>query len=423
MFTGPEITSVSPAELRAFPWQGAITDSLPPDVRATIDPDIQRIQDEARVLVRARALERLQPIRLSARRASDFVRVNRVEGLSVGGGLTVRVAPRIFVSGRARVGSDDHRQGKGMANVRWEQPSGTRFEVFGGRDLSDIGDQVERSSVFNSIGAQEFASDATDPFSLATRGARLFRRIRGMDVSLTATQEQHKQLEVHSSPSSGTYLPTPEIDPLRGARLSIGIDRPLTAWRGPGLLRVEARGNVLRTTDPGLFEDMLGPGLTSYRASAGVEHRTSVGSTNVILRENAAALFGGTRPLQELVYFGGPLSLPGYALHEVAGTYGSATRLELQVPVPFIPIPLGRFGRIPGQARLAPYVSGAVVGGSVACTAVYGRCPALTEGFYPSAGVALLTIFDLLRVDVARGLKNGRWTFNVDVSRDFWSIL
>ena len=44
-------------------------------------------------------------------------------------------------------------------------------------------------------------------------------------------------------------------------------------------------------------------------------------------------------------------------------------------------------------------------------------------GAYPSLGLGLLTFFDLVRFDVARGLRGGRWTFGVDVSRDFWSIL
>jgi hypothetical protein len=423
IFTGPEIVMAAPAELEAFPWQGAIMDSLPADVRATVDPDIQRIQDEARVLVRARALERLQPIRLSARRASDFVRVDRVEGLSVGTGFTLRVAPRVFLAGRARLGTDDTRQVKGLASLRWEQPSGTRFELFGGRDHADVGDQPERSSVINSIAAQEFASDLSDPFSFENVGVRLLKRFRGLDVFLTAGREQHKQLQVQSIPSSGRYEPTPEIDPLRGARLSLGIERALAGWRGPGLLKIEARGSMLRTIEPEPFEGMLASGLSSYRTSIGIESRSTIGAVELVLREDAAAVFGTAPPVQELVYFGGPVSLPGYDLHEVAGRYGSSTRLELRIPVPFVAIPLGRFGRIPGRARLSPYVSAGVVGGAVDCVVTVGRCPTLTEGVYPSAGVALLTIFDLLRLDVGRGLKDGRWMFNVDLSRDFWSIL
>jgi hypothetical protein len=51
-------------------------------------------------------------------------------------------------------------------------------------------------------------------------------------------------------------------------------------------------------------------------------------------------------------------------------------------------------------------------------------CPAVNGGLFPSLGAAYLTPFDLLRIDVARGLgRGGRWTFGVDVSRDLWSIL
>jgi len=44
-------------------------------------------------------------------------------------------------------------------------------------------------------------------------------------------------------------------------------------------------------------------------------------------------------------------------------------------------------------------------------------------GWYPAVGVGLLTVFDLLRFDVAKGIRDGRWSFSVDVIRDFWSIL
>ena len=42
---------------------------------------------------------------------------------------------------------------------------------------------------------------------------------------------------------------------------------------------------------------------------------------------------------------------------------------------------------------------------------------------YPAVGIALTPLFDLLRVQVARGLRGGRWTVNVDVAREFWGIL
>jgi len=44
-------------------------------------------------------------------------------------------------------------------------------------------------------------------------------------------------------------------------------------------------------------------------------------------------------------------------------------------------------------------------------------------GLYPSAGAGLLFFFDLLRVDVARGLRDGRWRLNLDIDRSFWGML
>ena len=43
--------------------------------------------------------------------------------------------------------------------------------------------------------------------------------------------------------------------------------------------------------------------------------------------------------------------------------------------------------------------------------------------WHPSIGIGILTLFDLLRFDVARGTRDGRWSFYVDVTRDLWSIL
>jgi hypothetical protein len=129
-------------------------------------------------------------------------------------------------------------------------------------------------------------------------------------------------------------------------------------------------------------------------------------------------LFGGsdTVPAQHLVYFGGPTTGPGYDFHELVGRGGLSQRVEYRFLAPFFPIPLGRFGNAPATITLAPFA-----------TAVWiDRSPAFKtarQGWYPSLGLGALTVFDVLRFDVARGLRNGRWTFGVDIGRDFWSVL
>jgi hypothetical protein len=42
---------------------------------------------------------------------------------------------------------------------------------------------------------------------------------------------------------------------------------------------------------------------------------------------------------------------------------------------------------------------------------------------HPFVGIGVLSLLDLVRIDVAKGLKDGRWRFAVDLSRDFWPIL
>jgi hypothetical protein len=79
---------------------------------------------------------------------------------------------------------------------------------------------------------------------------------------------------------------------------------------------------------------------------------------------------------------------------------------------------LGRYGNTGSTATLAPYVHTAYLARVQPSAVGDGGA-----GWYPSVGVGLLTVFDLLRFDVAKGLRDGRWTFSVDVIRDFWSIL
>jgi hypothetical protein len=101
-------------------------------------------------------------------------------------------------------------------------------------------------------------------------------------------------------------------------------------------------------------------------------------------------------------------------------------RFELQFPVPFTSFSLGRYGKTPSTITLVPYASAAWTDRTLAARKP-GNPLALfapeRSGWHPSLGIGALTLFDLLRFDVARGLRDGRWSFSVDVTRDLWSIL
>ena len=110
-------------------------------------------------------------------------------------------------------------------------------------------------------------------------------------------------------------------------------------------------------------------------------------------------------PPQELVYLGGPTTGPGYDYHSIVSRRAFSEHVELRTPAPFPEFSLGRFGRVPGRGTFAPFlhVIGATSNG-------------LIGGLYPSLGSGYLMPFDLLRIDVARGLRAvrsrrrlGRW--------------
>ncbi|HET7200586.1 MAG TPA: hypothetical protein VFI80_07235, partial [Burkholderiales bacterium] len=68
MFGGPEIVQAPPNEQKQHVWSTPrVLDSLPPDVRAVTDADVRRVQEEARSLVRASALQRAHTAAVSAR--------------------------------------------------------------------------------------------------------------------------------------------------------------------------------------------------------------------------------------------------------------------------------------------------------------------------------------------------------------------
>ena len=413
VFEGPEIVMAPAAERAAnpFPFTGHVLDSLPPDVRAVTDADVKKVQDEARALVREAALARSRSFALSARHVSDIARFNRVEGLALGTGLLQRLGAGFAVAASGRYGfSDNEFNGRGA--LEYSTGTGSRLTLAGERHYRDVSDEQETSLVRNTIAAQEFGSDYTDTYdvralSLSGSLARL-----GWRPSFELAWEQHDSLSVHARPANGVFEPTIPAQPLHELRLTLAMDRATTLTFGGYELGAHISASAIRrhgssTTPSG---DFLRPMLT-------LDLQKPFGSSRVLLHTIAAGIFGhDTLPAQHLVYLGGPTSAPGYDFHEFVGRGGLSQRLEYRFLAPFLPIPLGRFGRAPGTITLAPFANAVWIDRSAPFKAA-------RQGWYPSIGLGALTVFDVLRFDVARGLRDGRWTFGVDIGRDFWSVL
>jgi hypothetical protein len=393
------------------PFTGQVLDSLPPDVRAVTDADVAKVQEEARALVRAQALARTRSTSLSGRSVSDFIRVNRVEGLAIGGGITRRLGEGFAIGIRGRYGLADE-EGKLRGELSYRRASGAGIWIAGFRDTRDASEVAERSGAVNSIAAQEFGSDYTDLYGV--RGASVTVRFplsAGVMASLEGVYERQRMLEVNATPANGVYEPPAAVTAGLERQLTLVLDRATRVGLFGFETQLHAEASLIRADRDSLADVTFG----RFAVSANLEQ--SVGRQRIVMRALDVASTRGERlPDQHYIYMGGPVTGPGYNFHQIGGDAGGSHRVEIQTPVPFIPIRLGRYGRTPASITLAPYAN---------LIWVNGNTPQdrWNVEWYPSVGVGLLSIFDLLRIDVARGFNNGRWTFSVDVARDLWRIL
>jgi hypothetical protein len=415
LFAGEPNTFAPPAAMARYTWSGSILDSLPSDVSLATPSDVRRAEATAHQIVRGAALARASNPLLSMQSISDVVRVDRVEGLALGAGVTQNVGTDWTIGLRGRYGLSD-RQANGEASLGWTPYGVVGVRLVAYRQFRDAGDMPETSTLANSLAAQEFGADNTDPFDVRGVGLEVsLRRVLGLNWRFGVARETQRALEVHATPVEGRYAATIPALALQGTRSVVAVDRPDaagpwgTAWRAHAELRAEwftAADTVLP------HARALGRGFGV------IEGDRPFGSDRLVARASLGAITAdGPLPPQEEVYVGGPTSGPGYPFHAFVGQIAGSLRGEWQFHVPAPGISLGNLGTTPRYVTLAPFVTTDYLDRPAAFRSASG-------GWYPAVGFGTLAFFDLLRIDVARGLgTRGTWTLWIDVSRDWWGVL
>lgn len=407
MFIGPEIQLAPPERRATFEFEGDARRIIPPDLATVSDADVARVQADAMALVGRRALQPARQGALLAPSVSDLVRVTRVEGMSLGIGLRRRLAPGLVTALRGRYGVSEHAV-RGALDLQWQTTPSLALTMRAYRELADASLVPEASGIRNSVAAQEFAADDTEPFERRGVEVRLAYRggaARAATLSLALARERTDSATVHGAPARGTFRPTLPVPTECGWRADLSLavpPRPLWSGAFDATLGLRTR---LRTG----ADDQL-----TARVSATWSWSRTIGDARLVFAGLGGATSSGLP--QDLLFAGGPVTAPGYGVHQFAATALAAHRIEWQAPIRFPSIPLARWGRTPAQARVAPFVN------LVAARRRHADGTSSWVG-YPSAGVGLLAFFDLLRLDVARGVRGGRWVFGVDVTRDLWRIL
>jgi hypothetical protein len=333
------------------------------------------------------------------------------------------------MAARARYGVDDE-DVKWQGRLEWQNGSGFAVRGFAQRDFRELGEEPERSRAVNSIASQEFGSDYTDPFGVEGGGLAIEHAPPGETLwRLEAAVERPFTLGIHAVPVSGHFLGLVNVPSSRYARVSLRRERPTSLWYFGTELRTAIELRALRaegdSSSPclGLFACPLA--YTTIRGTFAANLERPIGSQRIVLHTVAGAVGGRNDiiPSQELFYFGGPVTAAGYQFHQLVGRNGWSQRLEWRSPIPFPAVPLGRFGRIPASATFAPYAQFVAIGGARIAIERDGQFLATVPGGYTVLGAGLFTFFDLLRFDVSRGLRSGRWLFAIDVNPEFWSVL
>ena len=226
-------------------------------------------------------------------------------------------------------------------------------------------------------------------------------------VSVLVAREWTRPAAIEASPARGTYRAVPEVPEGQGWRGDLGFSVVPRAWLG-GVLQGDIGLQVRWLNEDG---DHSAP----VRGTVRLEYARRVGELHRWVAGTYAGFSGGTLS-QDSIRAGGPVTGPGYSAHQFVSGLLFAQRIEWQFPAPFPSIPMGRWGRSPSRAMVAPLFA-------IVVQEERDATGSRSVAGYPAIGAGLLVFFDLVRFDVARGLRNGRWTFGVDLTRDLWRIL
>jgi hypothetical protein len=334
----------------------------------------------------------LDPLRVHFAAISEAARYNRAEGLRLGGGFTLRpegnLTMRIsggYAFGRREPSGSITLVRSGVASV---QPT---LEAYWDQ-LGDVGGYPGASTLENTISTVSGDKDYTDPYF--RRGATLtFRRNGPGGPAVGFRWEEHvSATDVVSDDPNDTEL-RPVLSVEEGTLGALIVQAPI---------RVAGGGTATLTGEVGrlggrTFGTVGGEILWEIRSADFPWHgEVTLGGGAVTSRA----------PVQSLTFLGGRWTLPGHDYRAFAGERYGLLRAEATYPVvwPYVGVRvIGAAGATYFGARSLP--ADWVVGDS--------------NGVRGSIGAGLSIGFDVMRVDLARGVPDGDWEMLFSVARQF----
>jgi hypothetical protein len=399
LFEGRPVSALPEEARRAFPFEDSLHAQL--DLEGLRPPpEMDEIRSLAISIAKERYLSGLGRFRLFLPRpiASSVFRFNRAEGAFAGGGVSYALRPWLTASvhggfsfGRERPAATilftggEQRPATGIAG-RWNQP----------RDLGPI---PAISGVMNTLSALSIDRDYQDfLFATGVRGFHTWQPWPKTELTLEGLWETHRSGRNVVSSDGGTprFRPVLPVSEGRWTSLSLGIE----SSPGQGSWRTHARARVGRLEETGFGGVEVALSWTRRSLTRGFDARLDLRGARLL----------GTPPLQALYLLGGRGTLPGYSFRSHVGDRYWLVQAEAS------------------QALLAPWLrlrAFAAAGGTgLELGPLPPSWPQQSATHLLSAGLGLGIGWDVLHLDVGRGLSGGGdWEVILAVGHDFWAWL
>jgi len=368
--------------------------------------EIGEIRRTAQAAARQQVMTGLPATRLSIGTASEVARYNRGEGPAFGVGVSVAPMSNVgmVLGGGWAFGAE---QPTLSVDASRGGPLQARLAGYVNRSR-DVGGLPHTSGAANTLASLFLGQDWTDPFYVS--GAEATLRLRGAEpVQLGLRAELQRSAALTTTYSltgdAADLRPVREID--RGSfvagtvSLARGTTSPVSGWWGNVDVTVGRLAGKANSFDFGRADVSAGWSISWPGARARLQ---------LVANAGVAA---GTLPRQELTLIGGRGTLPGFDHRSLAGD-----RYVL----------LGVFGSVDVwnpwlRARAFGTIGGTQISeAGKSAAAGFGMSGSDGEGAAIGVGVGLF--YDLLRVDVARGIgRDGRVQLIIDFAPEFWQFL
>jgi hypothetical protein len=400
IFRGPALTTLPEATRRAFPFEDSLhahldTEGLRPP------PEMAEIRSQAMEIYGQQYLSGLRKSRLylPSPMISSGLRFNRAEGVFLGGGASFGISPSLATSihGGFAVGPE-------RPEIQWTLTGGERAPGSGIRAFlhqpRDLGPIQGASGLINSLSSLIFAEDYQDLFfSSGAEAFHTWQEDEGRSWEIRGRWEEHRSArdEVSSDPLAPRFRPVLEVDEGNWLSLEAGMATP-TPFRD---LTFKARG-VLGNFEGEAFGELSGElAFHRKRLSEGLDLEGTL----------KGGILPGDPPKQALFLLGGRETVPGYPFRSRVGDQYWILKA------------------LASKDLLAPWLRMRAFGSAGGTH--YGG-PSLpdpwlqdtSDSFLLSAGLGLGLGWDILHLDLARGLREGgEWEFIFSVNHSFWDWL